>query len=329
MIREVTSHDYGLALPQAGHVYNTVAFSELNRGKCDPCAGGAAGDVRYLLLDGEEGGAAMGRVRGGVVLGRRQGVLHTPFSAPFGGLTLRRPARFEAVDRMWADVAGYAAARGLGLRVTLPPPIYAPNLTAKSVSALTRLGLTATLDVSYHLDLRRGDFRDGISGSFRNQLNQALANGFCVGKVEPTPDNAQRVYRIIEANHTSKGRPTAMTLADVLATAPLVGAEFFVLTHGGADVAGAMTYPAAADPDGKSAPEVMQLIYWGDMPGYSHLRPMNMLASHLYEHYRAAGVALLDLGPATEAGLPNYGLCAFKEGLGAIPTLKHTFRTAP
>ena len=33
---------------------------------------------------------------------------------------------------------------------------------------------------------------------------------------------------------------------------------------------------------------------------------------------------LLDLGPATETGVPNYGLCVFKESLGAEPTLKYT-----
>lgn len=110
-----------------------------------------------------------------------------------------------------------------------------------------------------------------------------------------------------------------MSLDDVEATAALVGADFFVVTHGGEDVAGAMMYPTASG--------VMQLIYWGDIPGYGELRPMNLLAYHIYEHYRAAGVRVLDLGPATEDGVPNYGLCVFKESLGALPSLKYTFRT--
>lgn len=321
MIREVTGREYGLALPAVGHVYNTVAFSELNRHKCDPSSGSSggpgggalAGDVRYLLL--EEGG----KVRGGVVLGRRGDVLHTPFSAPFGGLALGRGRRFEAVDAMWADVAEYAAAQGLGLRVTLPPPVYSPDLYAKSVSALTRLGMTATLDVSYHLDLGRGDFRSGISGSCKRMLNQALAKGVTAEKVAPTAADIERVYRIVEANHRAKDRPLWMSLADVAATARLVGADFFIVTHQGTDVAGAMLYP--------TSPGIAQLIYWGDMPGYSHLRPMNMLAYYIHGHYRRAGCAILDLGPATEEGTPNYGLCDFKESLGAIPTIKPTFRT--
>lgn len=316
MIRQVGASEFGHALPQPECIYNTVAFSELNRHKCDPAHAGASaaatvGDVRYLLLSHN------GKVRGGVILGRRGTALHTPFSAPFGGLVVSREQRFEAVDAMWADVADYAAKEGLRLRVTLPPPIYSPDLTTKSVSALTRMGLTPTLDVNYHFDLRRGDFRSGINRSCRKLLNQALACGLEVDLVEATPDNIERVYRIIATNHTAKGRPTSMTLADVIATAPLVRAEFFLLTHDGTDIAGAMVYPVATG--------TMQVVYWGDMPGFGELRPMNMLASYVYDHYRQAGVDTLDLGPATEDGQPNYGLCSFKESLGAMPTIKPTF----
>ena len=152
MINAVTPREYGMMFPCPPHIFNGVAFTEHNRHKCDD------GDVRYLF-------AGDGKVRGGIILGRRDGMLHSPFSAPFGGLTVNRNQCFAAVDGMWHDVVEYCRAEGLGLRVTLPPEPYAPELTVKSVSALSRLGLTPTLDVSYHLDLGRGSFRDGVSRS--------------------------------------------------------------------------------------------------------------------------------------------------------------------
>ncbi len=306
MIQTVTPREFGLMFPQPAHIFNTVAFAEHNRHKCDD------GDVRYLF-------AGDTKVRGGIILGRCGDILHSPFSAPFGGLLTNREQRFEAVDAMWREILEYACAEGLKLRVTLPPALYDPDLTVKSINSLARLGLEATLDVSYHLDLTRGDFRSGINRSCRKLLNQAMKNGFQLMTAESIPENIARVYNIIKTNHLSKNRPIWMALDDVISTACMVNADFFLIQHDGNDVAGAMVYPAGEG--------IMQVVYWGDMPGYSELRPMNLLAEYVYEHYRGAGLRILDLGPATEDGVPNYGLCVFKESLGAMPTLKYTFRS--
>ena len=58
-----------------------------------------------------------------------------------------------------------------------------------------------------------------------------------------------------------------------------------------------MVYPAGEG--------IAQVVYWGDMPGYSELRAMNLLAEYVYEYYRRAGMRLLDLGPATETVSPT------------------------
>lgn len=307
MIQTVIPREFGLMFPHPAHLFNSVAFAEHNRHKCDD------GDVRYLFVGDT-------KVRGGIILGRRGDTLHTPFSAPFGGLVTNRSQRFEAVDDMWREILDYAAGEGMRLRVTLPPTVYDSDMTVKSINSLQRLGLDATLDVSYHLDLQRGEFHTGISRSCRKLLNQSISNDLHVRMLEFADYNITRVYNIIKTNHLSKNRPIWMSLEDVIYTAALVKAEFFLIEHDGHDIAGAMIYPVS---DG-----IMQVVYWGDMPGYGELRPMNLLAYHIYEHYRAAGIRLLDLGPATEDGVPNYGLCVFKESLGAVPTLKYTFRSA-
>lgn len=308
MIKAVGPKEFAAAFGNVPHVYNSVAFAEHNRAKCDDS------DVRYLL-------AADSKVRAGIVVGRRDGVLRSPFSAPFGGLTVNRDQQLDVLESVWHNIADYAAAEGLALRITLPPTIYDTPTTVKSADILSRLGLVLSTDLNYHICLGRGDFADVVSRTGRNKLRQALANGFIFMRMTPDDASITRFYRVIESNHTSKGRPMSMSLSDVLSTARLVGADFFMLTYDGADVAAAMVYPAA---DG-----IVQVINWGDVPGYEHLRPMNMLPCCIYDHYSSIGLRVLDLGPASSApGVPDVGLSVYKESLGAVPSLKFTFATA-
>lgn len=301
MINTVTPLEFHRMFPAPAHIYNSVAFAEHNRQKCDD------NDVRYLTISDS-------KVRAGVVLGRRGDTLHTPFSAPFGGLLTNRRQCFEIVERIWHEIADYVGLQGLRLRVTLPPTFIDSDLTVKSVNILQRMGFAETLDVSYHIDLA-DDICAGMTQI--NKLRQALRTGAEVAQVAPTAENIERVYRIVEANHFSKNRPVRMELSDVIATAPIVHADFFILTHSGVDIAAAMVYPVAEG--------IVQVVYWADMPGYSDMRPMNLLAYHVLQHYKSAGFHTFDLGPATEDGTPNYGLCVFKESLGAFPTIKYTF----
>lgn len=68
------------------------------------------------------------------------------------------------------------------------------------------------------------------------------------------------------------------------------------------------------------------MIYWGDIDGYSEERPMNLLAENVYEFYQQKGIHVLDIGPSTENGVPNYGLCDFKESIGCQCSSKYTLK---
>ena len=306
MIRRVSAPEFVQMFPHPAHIYNSVAFAEHNRTKCD------GKDLRYLFISDS-------KVRFGVILGRRDDALCSPFSAPFGGLVSNRTQQFDLVDDAWRQLLQYAEAEGCRLHVTLPPAIYDSATTARSVYSLTKLGLTPSVDVSYHIDLDANDIVTMMAASSRNHLKRANAGGLVFEKLRPVHADIARVYRIIEANHQSRNHRMAMSLADVESTAALVCADIFIVSHEGNDIAAAIVYPSA---DG-----VIQLINWGDMPGFSHLRPMNFFAAKLYEYYKAEGRKILDLGPASSSqGVTDFGLAAFKESLGAVPTLKFTFR---
>lgn len=106
-----------------------------------------------------------------------------------------------------------------------------------------------------------------------------------------------------------------MSLDEVMKTVAVIPADFMMLTLDGVDVAAAMIYYVTD--------KIVQVVYWGDRPGYSISRPMNMLAEKVVTHYSHIG-KIIDIGPASSLGEPSLGLCDFKESIGCETTLKPT-----
>ena len=71
---------------------------------------------------------------------------------------------------------------------------------------------------------------------------------------------------------------------------------------------------------------IVQVIYWGDVPGYSVLKPINYLAYELINFYGERGFQYIDIGPSSEKGRPNYGLCDFKSSIGCDLNAKFSFK---
>ncbi len=294
---EVTPEEYRQLFPSPPHVYNSVAFTELNRGKCE--------DVKYVVF-------REGKIRGGIVLGLRDGVWQSPFSAPFGGFTLLRPQRIEYIEHMARCMGDFAGMAARPVRIILPPVPYDDSLITKCVSAFSRMPQCDIFyDVSYHYELQGVA---AVSRKARGALRESARYDFAFERLEGSDADVVRVYDIVKLNHDAKGYPVKMSCCEVIDTVKIIPADLFVLKVSGRDVAAAVAFHVS--------PGVVQLIYWGDIPGMSPMRVMNRLAFELSSYYRDRGVHIMDLGPSTEAAIPNYGLCAFKESWGCRPSLK-------
>lgn len=304
-IREVNYEEYAAAPLRHAHVYNTAAFAKLNEQKAD--------SVSCLLIDDGH------HMRFGIVLGRRGEWLLSPFSAPFGGLSAAREQGITQVEEALDAVIAYTKERGLRLRVTLPPLFYSQQLEAETVNVLSRRGQIHHIDLNYHFPLTLFDhYQDAIARNARKNLKHALSEDFEFIAVE-RGDRAglEAAYGVISRNRAEHGYPLRMTLDDVMRTVRLIPADFFILRHEGEPVAAAQVFHVA---DG-----IAQVIYWGDLRQYSAMRPMNALTYRLFEHYRQTDVHTLDIGPSTEDGIPNYGLCDFKTGIGCVASPKFVF----
>jgi len=108
-----------------------------------------------------------------------------------------------------------------------------------------------------------------------------------------------------------------MDLDDMIRTSAFMRADTFVLSLDGVDVAAAIVFETLSG--------VAQPVIWGDDVEHHSMRTMHRLCYEIAGWYAARGFHTLDLGPSTESGRPNYGLCFFKKSLGFTPSLRYTF----
>lgn len=304
-ILELSSQEYGQVFNRPYHVFNSAEFSELNKYKCDK--------LHYLAFKDS-------KVRLGLILGERDGVLCSPFSAPFGGFSSLRTVDVEAYEEAVMALKQYVDEQHMPVRISLPPAFYGETHISKSFSALLRGGariLYSDLNYQYRLE-HFENFEDNLERNAKKNFHNALKNSFvfeCLNSSDP--NDVGRAYEVIRKNRESRGFPLRMSLQNVLDTVKVIDADFFVTSFEGMDVAGAQVFHVS---DG-----ICQVIYWGDLPEYAHLRVMNYFTYKVFEHYFKQGLKILDIGPSTEKGIPNYGLCSFKESIGCEVSLKHTF----
>lgn len=295
--RETNPRDYHLTFPRPTVVYNSVSFNAINAAR--------AAEVRHIIVETDDG-----RPIAGLTLGRRSERFYAPFSAPFACLDTNRPHRTTAIT----DAVAAIGRTYPNLQLTLPPPIYAPNLTTTTHLALLGIGARQVyLDWNFHIDLTR-PYAETLTAAARSTLSQARRQGFRLESSEP-----RRAYEIVAANHRHRNHPMRMTFEQVMATAGPDGpvkADFFVLADGLTDAAAAVVYHTAFS--------IAQVIYWGDLPGQPCRNAMNLLAAELVEHYSALGMEILDLGPASSEGILDSGLADFKSSIGCLCTPRPT-----
>lgn len=304
-VNEVTADEYCTVIAKYPHIFNTVDFSLLNSGK--------ANKLHFLLFCNHS-------TRFGLILGERDNsCLYSPFSAPFGGFSSNKPQQFDAIDDAVVALKDYGAECGKRIVLTLPPSFYDEKQYPLFINALHRHAKIRFIDVNYHFVVSSFAIYDTVmERNARKNLKTSLKANLvfeCVSRYDK--EGVQRAYDVIRKNREEHGYPLRMSLDDVLKTIKLIPADFFLLTLEGHDVAAAQVFHVN---DG-----ICQVVYWGDLRKYSHLRPMNNLAYHIFKHYYEQGMKIIDIGPSSENGVPNYGLCSFKESIGCAVSNKFSF----
>lgn len=310
-LQHLSAHEYGRIFGNTATVFHTAAFNELNASKCEQLYLLAFKDSKYRL---------------GLIAGLRNGMLHTPFSAPFGGFSAMREdisiGQLEAATDLLTDFA--RTNHFNGIRYTMPPLFYQETFLNKVLNVLPRKGFRiGTLDINYQFRLSRltEQYEAGIWHNARKNIRIAREQGYSFHKAN-TLEEKQAAYEVIRENRQQRGFPLRMTWEQVAATIELIPADFFLLRNAeNQHVAAAVVFHVT--------PQIVQVIYWGDIPAFATGKPMNLLSYEVFRFYRDAGFLYADIGPSTEDGIPNYGLCEFKEGIGCELNPKTTFYWEP
>lgn len=299
----VSHGDYFGMFPEPMHVFNSPTFALHNRAKAD--------DLHFVAILDDKG-----KPRFGIILGEKNGVLRSPFSAPFGGMECDKGQR---IDRWIEGVEALKAYSDKEIVITLPPTVYETpdeRITRQLLAIQTCGGRIMHTDYNYSLPLPDGhhapwpNARRNLATATRWELTFREADQCNV-------NDLRKVYDVVSANHTAMGYPVHMSFNDVVSTtSEAVSADFFLLEDWGKAVASAMIY--------RTAQGICQLIYWGDLPEAREMRPMNLLATKIAEWYAERGYREFDLGPASSDGIPSTGLCDFKESIGCRLTPKVT-----
>lgn len=305
MIEEISLEKYAEVV-RANIVYNSWEFNELNRNKVDK--------IYYLLFSENN------KSRFALVCGQAGSVIRCPFSAPF--------ATIVALKSRWTILQLEEAVRDLvvwgkekhiqSIYLTLPPDFYDKRLIISLTNVLLRYRFQLVYqDINYAFYLggnRMGDValfpnaRKNLQIALRSNLKFCRCTGF---------EDKQSAYDIIKQNREYKGYPLRMTWPQVEKTISFVENEFFVVMLGEIKIAAAQVFMVS--------PEIYQVIYWGDTPGFSEYKPVNFLADQLVKYYKTKNAQYLDVGPSSDYGLPNYGLCDFKTGIGCELSSKLSF----
>jgi len=254
----------------------------------------------------------------GLVAGIKNGVLKSPFSAPFGGFHFRKENIYSSeIDRFLQLLSDYAESILLNrIEIITPPDIYHMTFNAKMVNSLVRQGYQPALpEITNWVDLTRFDgmFRQKNS---REYYRQAQRNNL-VFSVAQNEREKEIIYDLICENRTKFGRPIYMTLDNILSTGEIWPVEFFKVESENNIVASAIFY--------RNHNEICYAVYWGDNDEGRPLRAMDFLLLNLFVYYKEAGFRYMDLGISTENGIPNEGLLRFKESHEAISSLRYRF----
>lgn len=305
MLIEVDKKTFRYYFPNDVHPFISEGFIELNRTKVE--------EVIRLVVDSDN-------VSMGLVVGVKNGILLSPFSAPFGGFHFRNDAVYiSEIDRFAESLKEYIELKGfLGIDITLPPDLYNLSLNAKTVNSLLRNGFhIKTPDITNWTEPQK--FNGGYTKkNCREYYRQASRNGlrFALSNDE---DDKRLIYEIVYRNRVERGRPIYMTLQNIIDTSILWPVDFFkIYDNDSVIVASAIFY--------RISPKVAYAVFWGDSDKGRSLRAMDYLVLNLINHYKSQIYEYIDLGISTEEGLPNEGLLRFKETHECVSSLRYSFR---
>lgn len=309
-LRTVSPQEYKQIFDSPYHVFNTADFNTMTGRNRNI-------DVEYLVF-------RTSKPKMGLVAGVVDTVLSSPFSAPFGGFSYKKEdVGLEAIDEALHLLFEHSRQKGYSaVNITLPPTFYAESFLSKLSNCFYRKEFSIKkYDLNYSISLNKNIdlYKEKLHYNARKNLNISLEKGFTFQQCN-TIEDKQAAYEVIKQNRESRGFPLRLSFETIKETINIINADFFLVKLDEVNVAAAMIFHVSKN--------VVQVVYWGDLPEYASNKTMNFLSYHVVQHYSSSNIRVIDIGPSTEDSIPNYGLCDFKESIGCDVHSKLTWSYA-
>lgn len=236
------------------------------------------------------------------------GALHSPF-APLPAALAARIVR--------ATEEELVARRIEQLSLVLPPAAFDPDTHAEWMNVLLRLDYTAAApDLSFCTRVTADSLADRMDPAPRSAVRSAEGRGLSTRELLPT--ERADAHTIMAADHQRSGRAPLHTLEALLALE--------------AEAPGTVHWHGVFLRQRMIAASVALSIseHWcrihgiGDGGDLERENPSALLVAHLHAWCAARGIASLDLGLASTAGLPDEHRTAMARALGFESSAQYT-----
>lgn len=304
-IVEVIPEVFDTTFPNPNHIFNSGAFSKLNESRFEK--------VYYLIFKDT-------KTRLGIILGLKEEVVLSPFSATFGGFEfVSEDVKLYQIDAALQSLINWASAKKIiGIKIIPPPFFYKEDFLTKVANCMYRAGfITQNMELNYHFQTAN------ISDTYENDIwynakkNLKKANAFGLKFEKLDAGQGKLAYDIIAQNRSERGFPLRLTWEQLVTTMNVIPMDFFLVKAAKETIGSAIVYHIA--------PSIVRIIYWGDLPQFSEYKTMNFLSYQLFKYYKEQGIKIIDIGHSTVDSVPNNGLCEFKESIGCSIGLLYEF----
>jgi hypothetical protein len=269
--------------------------------------------VGYLVNE------SLGTRDGRLVLFVREGEVHSPSQATFGGIEAAPEVPAGALHQLLDAAEAFVRSGGYTrLSIGQWPAAYAPDLHERIGSVFRERGYRATrTELNQHLTVTGVPFEAGLHPSARRRLRKCREAGLVVA--EWTEPDWSAVHTFVAAARRRKGYPMTLSEPELRTLGRRFPDEFRVFTVRDGTELAALTVVIRLNA------RVLYTFYPADAERYLDHSPTILTTAGIYAYAQANGYGLLDLGTSSNGGVPNAGLVRFKQNLGAEPSEKVTF----
>lgn len=259
---------------------------------------------------------------GYIYFGQNSSALESPYSSTLGGFeTLKKSPSLEVIEKIVSGLIEWISKSEITtIEISLTYWIYTLNNSTHSYFLnslfrynfqLSRVELTSVINLSnWNLLATNRNFRRNLNTAVENELEFRVVSS----EIEK-----QRAYDVIRRNRKEKDFPLHLTYDYIKQISEIGKVDFcIVVDKETIDVASAIIYTMN--------PNVVMVVYWGDLLEYRHLSSMPFLVTNIIKYYQQAEIKFLDIGTSTKDSTPNYGLTKFKSELGGEAVQKLTLK---